>query len=70
MTRTISEGSRVRIDDGLPSLWRGQLQIDLDGNSSVSMASEGDSAPVVEVEAVECGWQGMVDRRIPKRRGC
>ena len=28
----------------------GQLQIDLDGSSSVSMASEGASAPVVEVE--------------------
>ena len=50
VTRTISEGSRVRIDDGMPSLWRGQLQIDLDGNSSVSMASEDDFAPVVEVE--------------------
>ena len=50
VTRAISEGSRVRIDDGMPSLWRGQLQIDLDGNSSVSMASEGESAPVVEVE--------------------
>tara|TARA_B100000686_G_scaffold317243_1_gene365858 strand:- start:1161 stop:2996 length:1836 start_codon:yes stop_codon:yes gene_type:complete len=50
VSRGISEGSRVRVDRGMPSVWRGQLQIDLDGKSSVSMADEGDLAPVVEVE--------------------
>lgn len=50
ISRAISEGSRVRVDQGMPSIWRGQLQIDLDGASSVSMATEKDSAPVVEVE--------------------
>ena len=50
VTRMISEGSRVIVEDGVPSVWRGQLQIDLDGSSSISMASEDDSAPVVEVE--------------------
>ena len=50
ISRGISEGSRVRVDNGVPSVWRGQLQIDLDENSSVSMADEEDLAPVVEVE--------------------
>ena len=40
ISRGISEGSRVRVDNGVPSVWRGQLQIDLDENSSVSMADE------------------------------
>ncbi|MBF92415.1 MAG: hypothetical protein CMB78_01400 [Euryarchaeota archaeon] len=50
VTRAISEGSRVRVDDGMPSLWRGQLQIDLDERAAISIATEDDEAPVVEVE--------------------
>ena len=50
VTRSISEGSRVKVENGVPSMWRGQLQIDIDGKSSVSIADEGDEAPVVEVE--------------------
>ena len=50
VTRAICEGARVRVDKGIPSVWRGQLQIDLDDRSSVSIASEDDVAPVVEVE--------------------
>ena len=50
VTRGISEGSRVRVDNGMPSVWRGQLQFDLDDKSSISIAKDNDSAPVVEVE--------------------
>lgn len=50
VTRAIAEGARVRIDGGLASIWRGQLQIDLDGKSSVTIAGDGDEAPIVEVE--------------------
>jgi hypothetical protein len=50
VTRAIAEGSRVRIGDGLASVWRGQLQIDLDGKSSITVAEDGDEAPIVEVE--------------------
>ena len=50
VTRGITEGSRVRVDEGMPSVWRGQLQFDLDDKSSISMATDGDVAPVVEVE--------------------
>ncbi len=50
VTRGISEGSRVRVDCGMPSVWRGQLQFDLDDKSSISIAKDNDYAPVVEVE--------------------
>ena len=50
VTRVISEGSRVRVDEGMPSVWRGQLQFDLDDKSSISIATDDDIAPVVEVE--------------------
>jgi len=50
VTRGISEGSRVRVDEGMPSVWRGQLQFDLDDKSSISIATADDVAPVVEVE--------------------
>ena len=50
VTRGISEGSRVRVDEGMPSVWRGQLQFDLDEKSSISIATDDDFAPVVEVE--------------------
>ena len=50
VTRSISEGSRARVDDGIPSTWRGQLQISLDEKSSVSIAQSTDSAPPVDVK--------------------
>lgn len=50
VTRGISEGSRVRVDEGMPSVWRGQLQLDLDDKSSISMATDDEVSPVVEVE--------------------
>ncbi len=50
VTRAIAEGARVRIDGGMASIWRGQLQIDLDGKSSVTIAEDGDEEPIVEVE--------------------
>ena len=49
VTRSISMGSRVRVDEGIPSTWRGQLQIDLDEKSSISIAQSTDSAPPVDV---------------------
>ena len=34
ITRSISEGSKIRIDNALSSLWKGQLVIDLDNKSN------------------------------------
>jgi ssDNA-binding replication factor A large subunit len=50
VTRSIKEGSRVRVDNAMPSLWKGQLNLDLDSLSSISPAEEGDEAPIVDIE--------------------
>ena len=50
VTRYISEGSKVKVRDAVPSVWRGQLQLDLDPKSSISLAKEGDEAQIVEIE--------------------
>ena len=50
ISRSIAEGARVKVSNALPSLWRGELQLNLDSDSEVSMANEEESAPVVDVE--------------------
>tara|TARA_B100001113_G_scaffold54522_1_gene40359 strand:- start:2010 stop:3887 length:1878 start_codon:yes stop_codon:yes gene_type:complete len=50
VTRSIKEGSRVRVDNAMPSLWKGQLNLDLDSLSSISPAEEGDEASIVDIE--------------------
>ena len=50
ISRSIAEGARVKVSNALPSLWRGELQLNLDAESEVSMANEEESAPVVDVE--------------------
>ena len=50
ISRSITEGARVKVSNALPSLWRGELQLNLDADSEVSIADEDDSAPVVDVE--------------------
>ena len=50
ISRSIAEGVRVKVSNALPSLWRGELQLNLDADSEVSIADEDDSAAVVDVE--------------------
>jgi len=50
ISRSISEGSKIRIDNALSSLWKGQLVIDLDNKSKISILNESYDAPIVEVE--------------------
>jgi len=50
ISRSIAEGARVKVSNALPSLWRGELQLNLDAESEVSMANEEEAAPVVDVE--------------------
>ena len=50
VTRSLSENSRILIKNGLPSIWRGQLNIELDNKSSISIARKEDNYPIVEVE--------------------
>ena len=50
VTRSIRDGSRVRIDNAMASVWRGEVVLDLDAKSLVEMADDSDSAPIVDVE--------------------
>ena len=50
ISRSITEGSWIRIDDALASLWKGQLVIDLDNLSKVSTVEKSEDFPIVEVE--------------------
>ena len=50
VTRSLSEGSRVRVDGALPSLWKGQLNLDLDSKSQIKVTDEDDRSPIVEIE--------------------
>ncbi len=50
ITRSISEGSKIRIDNALSSLWKGQLVIDLDNKSKITMLKDSFDAPIVDVE--------------------
>ena len=50
VTRSICDGSRVRIDNAMASVWRGEVVLDLDAKSSVEVAEDSDTAPIVDVE--------------------
>jgi len=50
VTRAITNGSRVRIDNTMASVWRGEIVLDLDAKSSVAIADDSDSAPIVDIE--------------------
>ena len=50
VTRSIRDGSRVRIDNAMASVWRGEVVLDLDAKSSVEVAEDSDTAPIVDVE--------------------
>ncbi|MED6312974.1 MAG: PD-(D/E)XK nuclease family protein [Candidatus Thermoplasmatota archaeon] len=50
ISRSIAEGVRVKVSNALPSLWRGELQLNLDADSEVSLAEEDETASVVDVE--------------------
>jgi len=50
VTRYISDGSRVKVARAIPSVWRGQLQLDIDPKSAISIASEDEMMQLVDVE--------------------
>ena len=50
VTRSISEGSRIIVENGMASIWRGQLQVELDDTSSIRLANEDEIFPIVEIE--------------------
>ena len=50
VTRSIANNSRVRIENAMASVWKGEVVLDLDEKSSVTIADESDSAPIVDIE--------------------
>jgi len=50
VTRSISDGSRVIVENAIPSVWRGEMVLELDEKSSISIAGEEVSEPIVEIE--------------------
>tara|TARA_B100001173_G_scaffold312347_1_gene333100 strand:- start:2032 stop:3870 length:1839 start_codon:yes stop_codon:yes gene_type:complete len=50
VTRSIANEVKVRVTDAIPSVWRGEVVLDIDDESSISLATEEDSCPIVEIE--------------------
>jgi len=50
VTRSISNDCRVVVRNAIPSVWRGEMILELDEKSSISLAEEDDSEPIVEIE--------------------
>ena len=50
VTRTIQNDSRVKIENALASIWRSELNIELDREAIVSIAGEDEEAALIEVE--------------------
>ena len=50
VTRSLSTNTRIVIKNGLPSIWRGQVNIELDNKSSISLAKTDEHYPIVDVE--------------------
>jgi len=50
VTRSIENGSRVRIENAMASMWKGEVVLDIDEKSSLSIADESDEAAIVDIE--------------------
>ncbi|MED5273873.1 MAG: PD-(D/E)XK nuclease family protein [Candidatus Thermoplasmatota archaeon] len=50
VTRSISNDCRVIVENAIPSVWRGEMILELDEKSSISLAGDDDSEPIVEIE--------------------
>ena len=50
VTRGLAEGARVKVSNAMSSLWRGEVNIELDEHSEVSLAEEEDVAHIVDIE--------------------
>ena len=50
VTRSISEGTRIAVESAMPSLWKGQLNLDLDSQSSIKIADVSEESAIVEIE--------------------
>ena len=50
VTRSIANGVKVRVEGAIPSIWRGEVVLDIDESSRISLAKDDESSPIVEIE--------------------
>ena len=50
VTRSISNSTRVKVGGAIPSVWRGEVVLDIDEQSSVIIARDEETYPIVEIE--------------------
>ncbi len=50
VTRSLVEGARVKVSNAMTSLWRGEVNIELDAASEISLADEDEVAHIVDIE--------------------
>ena len=50
VTRSIANGVKVRVEGAIPSIWRGEVVLDIDETSRISLAKDDESSPIVEIE--------------------
>ena len=41
---------KVRVKDAIPSIWRGEVVLDIDESSSIALVNDEESFPIVEIE--------------------
>ena len=50
VTRSISNSTRVKVGGAIPSVWRGEVVLDVDDQSSIIIAGDEETHPIVEIE--------------------
>ena len=50
ITRSIANDVKVRVKDAIPSIWRGEVVLDIDESSSIALVNDEESFPIVEIE--------------------
>ena len=50
VTRSIANGVKVRVEGAIPSIGRGEVVLDIDESSRISLAKDDESSPIVEIE--------------------
>tara|TARA_Y100001970_G_scaffold128347_2_gene158496 strand:+ start:4928 stop:6769 length:1842 start_codon:yes stop_codon:yes gene_type:complete len=50
VTRSLSEGSRVKVSNATTSIWRGEVNIELDDKSEISIADDDETASILDIE--------------------
>ena len=50
VSRSIQNGTRIKIENALTSIWRSELVIDLDSNSKITVAEDEEISEMIDIE--------------------